>query len=91
MKNLGKNATDKITGFKGIVTAKAMYLYGCAQYLLTPPVDSTGKRQEGEWFDEGRQLKGIREYGLLMRSIKVIQELDAQLVSMEARLTAAGV
>jgi len=44
-----------------------------------------------EWFDEGRQLKGIREYGLLMRSIKVIQELDAQLVSMEARLTAAGV
>lgn len=54
MENFGKKATDKVTGFTGIITAKALYMYGCAQYLLTPKVDKDGKRQDGEWFDEGR-------------------------------------
>lgn len=54
MENFGKKATDKITGFTGIITAKALYMYGCAQYLVTPKVDKDGKRQDGEWFDEGR-------------------------------------
>jgi len=54
MKNLGKKAKDKITGFKGIMTAKCIYLYGCTQYCLNPEVNKEGKRQEPEWFDEGR-------------------------------------
>jgi len=54
MKNLGKKAQDKITGFTGIITAKCNYLYGCSQYSLTPEVDKDGKRKENEWFDEGR-------------------------------------
>lgn len=54
MENFGKKATDKVTGFTGTITAKALYMYGCAQYLLTPKVDKDGKRQDGEWFDEGR-------------------------------------
>ena len=29
---LGKKAKDKVTGFEGIITAKVIYLYGCAQY-----------------------------------------------------------
>lgn len=55
MKNLlGKKAKDKITGFEGILTAKCSYLTGCDQYGITPPVDKDGKRQEVQWFDEGR-------------------------------------
>lgn len=54
MKNFGKKAKDKVTGFKGIITARIDYMYGCAQYCLTPEIDKEGKKKEGEWFDEGR-------------------------------------
>ena len=54
MIGLGQKAKDKITGFEGILTGRCEYLYGCDQYLLTPSVDKEGKRQDGEWFDEGR-------------------------------------
>ncbi len=29
MINFGKRAKDKITGFEGIITGKADYMYGC--------------------------------------------------------------
>jgi len=51
---LGVEAQDKITGFKGIITARVQYLYGCDQCGLQPPVDKDGKRQPSEFFDEGR-------------------------------------
>jgi hypothetical protein len=53
-KKFGKRANDKVTGFEGIITAKAVYMYGCTQYLITPKVDKDGKKADGEWFDEGR-------------------------------------
>ena len=54
MIELGQKAKDKITGFEGILTGRCEYLYGCDQYLITPSVDKEGKRQDGEWFDDGR-------------------------------------
>jgi hypothetical protein len=54
MENFGKKAKDKVTGFEGIITAKCLYMYGCSQYLLTPPIDKDGKKRDGEWFDTGR-------------------------------------
>ena len=54
MENLGKKGEDKITGFKGIITAKCTYLYGCNQYGLTPTVNKDGKTGDTCWFDEGR-------------------------------------
>lgn len=55
MKNFGKRGTDKITGFSGVITAKCDYMYGCAQYLLTPTdLDKEKKLIEGHWFDIGR-------------------------------------
>jgi hypothetical protein len=54
MENFGKKAKDKVTGFEGVITAKCFYMYGCAQSLLTPKVDKDGKKQDGNWFDEGR-------------------------------------
>ncbi len=54
MINLGQKARDKITGFKGTITARAQYLYGCDQYCIVPTVDKDGKIEKSEWFDEGR-------------------------------------
>ena len=53
-KNMGKLARDKVTGFEGVITAKAQHLYGCDAYYLTPKVDGNGKRGDPGWFDEGR-------------------------------------
>lgn len=50
---LGNKAKDVITGFEGIVTAKASYLTGCDQYLLQPELKE-GNFIEPRWFDEGR-------------------------------------
>lgn len=51
---LGAEARDKVTGFSGIVTARATYLTGCDQYVLSPKVDVDGKVPEAHWFDENR-------------------------------------
>lgn len=54
MKNFGKKAKDKVTGFQGTVTSKHLYMYGCAQYGLQPSVGDDGKLGKKEYFDEGR-------------------------------------
>ncbi|MBB6218018.1 hypothetical protein HNQ80_004155 [Anaerosolibacter carboniphilus] len=55
MITLGKKAKDKITGFEGIITGRAQYLYGCDQYCIAPPARD-GEIKHSEWFDEGRIL-----------------------------------
>jgi hypothetical protein len=53
--NLGDVARDVVTKFNGVVTARAEYLTGCAQYCLQPQVEADGKLPEdGRWFDETR-------------------------------------
>jgi len=54
MLQLGQKAKDKITGFEGIITARAQYLTGCDQYGITPPVNKEGTIDSVEFFDEGR-------------------------------------
>jgi cyanophycinase-like exopeptidase len=59
MIELGKAGRDKVTGFEGIITARAQYLTGCDQYNLVPPVKD-GKLDNAQWFDEGRiEIVGI--------------------------------
>lgn len=50
----GKKARDKVTGFTGVITGRADYMYGCSQLVLAPAVDKDGKMADGHWFDEGR-------------------------------------
>lgn len=50
----GKKARDKVTGLVGIITGKIVWMYGCNQYCIVPPVDKEGKVVDGSWFDEGR-------------------------------------
>lgn len=54
MKNLGKKARDKITGFEGIIIGKTTYLYGCGCYGITPKAKEDGSILDTCWFDEGR-------------------------------------
>lgn len=50
--NLGRTATDKVSGFKGIITAVVYYLNGCTQYGIVPKVGADGKSREAEYFDD---------------------------------------
>lgn len=51
---LGHTVTDRITGFRGIVTGVVEYISGCNQALVGPPVDKDGKIPDSQWFDVQR-------------------------------------
>jgi len=68
MIELGKKGRDKITGFEGIITGKAEYLFGCTQYNLVPPMRE-GKLPDIQWFDEGR-IEIIGE-GVALKDVQV--------------------
>lgn len=50
---LGLRATDKVTGFQGVISSVGFDLYGCVVAILTPPI-AEGKHQDGHWFDVQR-------------------------------------
>jgi len=55
---LGIKVKDVVTGFKGILMARAEYLTGCNQYLVLPtPKSSKTIYPDSQWFDEGRLRK----------------------------------
>ena len=49
----GDEVTEKITGFKGVITGTCFYLTGCNQYLITAKAKD-GKEPIALWYDEGR-------------------------------------
>lgn len=49
---LGDEAKDKVTGFKGVVVAISKWLTGCDRYGLQPSVDKEGKVPDLYWVDE---------------------------------------
>lgn len=53
MIKLGSKVRDKVTGFEGICTGRASYIYGCDQYNIVPQAEA-GKISDTHWFDEGR-------------------------------------
>ena len=54
MIQLGQEARDKITGFKGTLIGRSQYITGCDQYAITPKVNAAGETKDSQWFDEGR-------------------------------------
>lgn len=46
---IGYEAIDNVTKFRGVITSVSFDLYGCIQFLLTPPVTKDGKMEESEW------------------------------------------
>lgn len=51
---LGQEAKDLVTGFKGIIVYKVEHLTGCDGYGLQPPADKKGEIPESKQFDENR-------------------------------------
>ncbi len=49
---LGNKVKDKVTGFEGIAISKCIYLNGCIQYAIKPPVDEKGDMRKEVWIDE---------------------------------------
>lgn len=54
---LGIEAEDKITGFKGIIMSRSEHLTGCNVYSIAPKVLESGKPGDTQWFDENRIFK----------------------------------
>ncbi len=54
MKLLGMKVTDKVTGFRGVVTSISFDLYGCIQAIVTPETGKDGKQEDSRWFDVQR-------------------------------------
>lgn len=53
--NLGDKVRDCITGFEGVVTGRAVYITGCAQFLVVPQTRKPdGEPNEARWFDVDR-------------------------------------
>ena len=52
MLNLGDEAKDSVTGFRGIVVAKTQWIHGCCRIVLQPRVGKDGKFPENATFDE---------------------------------------
>lgn len=65
---LGKEAKDKITGFKGILTARGEFLTGCNRYCIQPTDLKDGKPIESIYFDEA-QIE-ITGNGILPESVQ---------------------
>lgn len=56
---MGAKAKCKITGYEGIIVARADHITGCNTYGLKPKMDKEGKVRNAEWFDEGvLEVKG---------------------------------
>lgn len=52
---LGRKATDKVTGYQGVVSSVTFDLYGCVQAILTPPAkEGDTELKSGHWFDVQR-------------------------------------
>jgi len=52
---LGALVQDRLTKFKGIVTARTEWLFGCVRYAVEPQhVGENSKIIEEQWFDEDR-------------------------------------
>jgi hypothetical protein len=62
---LGATVRDQVSGFKGVVTGRAQYLTGEAQYCVQPSATiDGGSIVDGRWYDEGR-LEQVAEVPVL--------------------------
>jgi hypothetical protein len=66
MIELGSRVRDAITGFEGIATSRAEFLYGCVRYgIESESLDKDDKPMEAQFFDEYR-IEVLEEAGFLL-------------------------
>ncbi len=57
---LGDTVKDRISGFKGIATARSEFLHGCVRILISPEGLKDAKPIESQWVDEP-QLERVKK------------------------------
>ena len=67
--NLGDEARDMVTGFKGVCVARTEWLNGCARVTLQPKMGKDGKHPDAVSFDEP-QLKLIKAKKVVTEDMK---------------------
>ena len=69
--NNGDVVKDQITGFKGVITARADYISGCVQYGVRPQtLTKEGKVNDSVWFDEDRLVECGKSISLKPKTSK---------------------
>ncbi len=48
----GTEVKSNLSGFQGIIVARADHINGCNRYYVSPTVDKDGKLPDSYWFDE---------------------------------------
>jgi hypothetical protein len=48
---MGNKVRDLVSGIEGIITGRTEWLNGCVQFIVTPPLDKDGKKQDMLWVD----------------------------------------
>lgn len=56
---LGDRVRDVVTGFTGVASGYAVYLNGCVQWMVSPPVGADSTVPDTKWIDEER-LKVVK-------------------------------
>ena len=77
MLQMGEPATDWVTGFEGIITARCVYINGCIQYELEGKCDEKGALVS-HWFDEGRVDQEARAKELERRALGTANDDDTE-------------
>lgn len=56
--NIGQVAVDRITGFRGVVTARCQYMFSVNSYQIQDEhLTENGSIPECEWLSEGRLVE----------------------------------
>lgn len=66
---LGEEAQDLVTGYKGIITCRIQYLTGCNRYGLQKKSEKNAKPEEAYYFDEN-QIKVIGKGVKIVQTVK---------------------
>ena len=74
---LGAQVEDIVSGLRGIVTAKHMYLNGCTQYTVEPKTAKTSDGKPEAWRIDDVQLKIVGK-GLLPERPKAVKTKKAE-------------
>jgi len=73
--SLGSKTKDNITGFEGIITARAEYLNGCVRFLVQPQkLNKDGEIIKSQWIDAGQ-----------LEIVKVDTDAEEEIEFQEAR------
>ena len=88
--DLGAEARDRVTGYRGVITARCQHLTGCNTYGVMRKADDKGEIADPHWFDEQRIALVLRRVdGLEIPQIAEYMGLSVSTVKRRLKLAEA--